>query len=141
MIGDLSGLPSSTQRAVDEAVQQTQDGKGLQLTIALNYGGQQEIARACQQIAQQVSQGQLMPDAVDKALLYQYLDTRDLPDPDLILRTGGEMRLSNFLLWQSAYAELAFTDTLWPDFTNAEFLEILDEYGHRERRYGAVKGE
>lgn len=141
VIGELDGLPSNTRRAVQGAVIQTRDGKVLQLTIALNYGGQQEIVRACREIARQVSRGELTAEAVDRSLLAHHLDTHDMPDPDLIIRTGGEIRLSNFLLWQSAYAELAFTDTLWPDFTPAEFSKILEEYAHRERRYGAVKGE
>jgi undecaprenyl diphosphate synthase len=138
VIGDLAALPDGTRQAVETAVEQTAKGEALHLTLALNYGSRQEIARACRRIAQRVNSGEIALEAVDESLVEAHLDTRALPDPDLIIRTSGELRLSNFLLWQSAYSELAFSETMWPDFTPEEFLEILEEYRGRERRFGTV---
>jgi len=111
----------------------------VHLTIALNYGGRDEVARATHRLAQDVASGKLDPDSVDEETLPKYLDTYVLPDPDLVIRTSGEARISNFLLWQSAYAEYEFIDTLWPDFTKAEFGRLCAAYGIRDRRFGAVK--
>ena len=139
-IGDIDGLPPSVCDTVRQAVEATAMGDGLQLTIALNYGGRQEIAAALLRIAAEVDAGSLRLEDVDGMAVSGYLDTAQLPDPDLILRTSGEMRLSNFMLWQAAYAELIFTDTLWPDFTPAELVRAIAEFQRRERRYGSVEG-
>ena len=139
-IGDIAGLPNPVRDAVCRAVDRTADGTDLTLTIALNYGARQELAAAMTQMARDVASGALRPDAVNEAAVGQYLQTIDLPDPDVIVRTSGEMRLSNFLLWQAAYAELVFTETLWPDFTPAEFVRAIAEYQRRERRFGSVEG-
>jgi undecaprenyl diphosphate synthase len=138
--GDLSGLPDATRSAVEQVAAETRDGDGLHLTIALNYGSQQEIVRACRLLVQAVQSGAISEDEIDRSLLAARLYTAEIPDPDLVIRTSGEMRLSNFLLWQSAYAELAFTQTLWPDFTPEELVKILKEYQSRDRRFGAVEG-
>jgi len=135
--GETGDLPGPLQAAVERAVRETADGDRLRLNVALNYGGRQEIARACRRVASEVAGGRLRPDQIDPAAIAAHLYTADLPDPDLIVRTSGEQRLSNFLLWQSAYSELHFTDTLWPDFTPAELLGALAEYQRRERRFGA----
>ena len=110
----------------------------MHLTIALNYGGRDEVARATKRLARDVRAGRLDPESVDEETLPKYLDTCVLPDPDLVIRTSGEARISNFLLWQSAYAEYEFIDTLWPDFTKAIFAGIVAGYAGRERRFGAV---
>jgi undecaprenyl diphosphate synthase len=138
--GDLSDLPDATREAVEYAISETRTGDKLHLTIALNYGAQQEIVRACRSVVEAVVSGEISEDDIDRSLLAAHLYTAGIPDPDLVIRTSGEMRLSNFLLWQSAYAELAFTQTLWPDFTPKEFVEILREYQTRSRRFGAVEG-
>jgi undecaprenyl diphosphate synthase len=110
----------------------------VHLTIALNYGGRDEVTRAAQRLAYEVEQGRLTHKDVDAETLSKFLDTRFLPDPDLVIRTSGEARISNFLLWQSAYAEYEFIDTLWPDFTALEFARVLAGFGNRDRRFGAV---
>ena len=140
LVGDIGRLPGETREAVEHVVTQTQDGNGLNLTIALNYGSQQEILRACRQVVRAVMLGELAEDDVDQQVVVANLYTAGIPDPDLIIRTSGEMRLSNFLLWQAAYAELAFPETLWPDFTPAEFTRILLEFQARDRRFGGVEG-
>jgi undecaprenyl diphosphate synthase len=124
---------------MDEAEALTAHCTGTNLTIALNYGGRDEVARATQRLAQDVADGRLKPEDVDEETLPKYLDTCVLPDPDLVIRTSGEARISNFLLWQSAYAEYEFIDTLWPDFTKDIFHKLVSSYGSRERRYGGVK--
>jgi undecaprenyl diphosphate synthase len=111
----------------------------VNLTIALNYGARDEVARAIRDLAADVKAGRLAPDAVDETTLTRYLDTQVLPDPDLVIRTSGEARVSNFLLWQSAYAEYEFIDTLWPDFSREIFAEVVARYATRDRRFGAVK--
>ena len=110
----------------------------MNLTVAINYGGRDEIARAAARVAADVAAGRLAPDAVDEAAFAARLDTADLPDPDLVIRTSGETRISNFLLWQSAYAEYEFTDTLWPDFTAEELARIVGRFAVRDRRFGGV---
>ena len=139
--GDLSRLPEDTRQAVGRVLEETAEGNRLHLTIALNYGSQQEILRACKEIAQATLAGEYRLDDIDPGMFASKLYTAGVPDPDLIIRTSGEKRLSNFLLWQAAYAEFAFPETLWPDFTPEEFLRILDEYQTRDRRFGAVEGE
>ncbi|MDW3116615.1 MAG: isoprenyl transferase [Roseovarius pacificus] len=139
-IGDRQRLDKSLQALMDETEQMTSVCTGLNLTIALNYGGRDEVARATRRLAQDVADGRLDPAAVDQETLPKYLDTRVLPDPDLVIRTSGEARISNFLLWQSAYSEYEFIDTLWPDFTREIFTDVLRGYGARDRRFGAVNG-
>ncbi|MBU3259657.1 isoprenyl transferase [Roseovarius sp. PS-C2] len=139
-IGDRQRLDKSLQALMDETEQMTSVCTGLNLTIALNYGGRDEVARATRRLAQDVADGRLDPAEVDQETLPKYLDTRVLPDPDLVIRTSGEARISNFLLWQSAYSEYEFIDTLWPDFTREIFTDVLRGYGARDRRFGAVNG-
>ncbi len=140
IIGDLDEVPAETRDAVEQAIEATRNGTGLNLTIALNYGARQEMVRACRRIIRAVCDGTLTEETVDRGVVAAHLYAPELPEPDLIIRTSGEHRLSNFLLWQSAYAELAFPETLWPDFSPKEFLEILREYQSRDRRFGKVEG-
>jgi len=137
-IGDRVRLDAKLFNLMDELEQMTEANDRVHLTIALNYGGRDEVARATKRLAQDVASGRLDPEQVDEETLPRYLDTYVLPDPDLVIRTSGEARISNFLLWQSAYAEYEFIDTLWPDFTREEFALLLDSYSNRDRRFGAV---
>ncbi|MGB0440606.1 MAG: polyprenyl diphosphate synthase, partial [Paracoccaceae bacterium] len=137
-IGDRQRLDKSLQALMDESEALTQHCNGTNLTIALNYGGRDEVARATQRLAQDVASGALRPEDVGEETLPRYLDTCLLPDPDLVIRTSGEARISNFLLWQSAYAEYEFVDTLWPDFSAEEFSRLIQDYGARDRRFGGV---
>ncbi|MFW2544477.1 isoprenyl transferase [Primorskyibacter sp. 2E107] len=138
-IGDRVRLDNKLIGLMDELEQLTASCTGTNLTIALNYGGRDEVARATQRLAQDVADGKLDPASVDEETLPRYLDTHVLPDPDLVIRTSGEARISNFLLWQSAYAEYEFVDTLWPDFTALELGELVRSFARRDRRFGAVK--
>ncbi|MCW8922534.1 MAG: isoprenyl transferase [Gammaproteobacteria bacterium] len=135
-IGDRTAFPQELQTVINETEIQTVDNTGLALTIAANYGGRWDIAQACRRIAQKVSSGELSADAVDESLVSQEMCLSDLPAIDLFIRTGGESRVSNFLLWQLAYAELYFTDTLWPDFNDASLESAITWYGTRQRRFG-----
>ncbi|WP_448169515.1 isoprenyl transferase [Leptolyngbya iicbica] len=137
-VGHLESLPVSLQTEIDRAVQQTRDNPGIRFTVATNYGGRQEIVQACQAIATQVQLGKLAPEDIDENLFSRHLYTAGSTDPDLLIRTSGEMRISNFLLWQLAYAELYVTDTLWPDFDLAEFQQALSDYQQRHRRFGKL---
>ncbi len=137
-VGNLTSLPPSLQSEIDKAVSQTERNPGICFTVATNYGGRQEIVQACRAIAQQVRQGILNPDDIDETCFSHYLYTAGLQDPDLLIRTSGEMRISNFLLWQLAYAELYVTDTLWPDFDEVELHRALCAYQKRHRRFGKV---
>lgn len=137
-IGDRQKLDDKLVSLMDNLELYTSGNDKVHLTIALNYGGRDEVTRAAQRLAFEVEQGRLSHKDVDAETLAKFLDTRFLPDPDLVIRTSGEARISNFLLWQSAYAEYEFVDTLWPDFTAEEFGKILSNYGNRERRFGAV---
>jgi undecaprenyl diphosphate synthase len=137
-IGDRVRLDAKLRALMDEVEEITRFNERTHLTIALNYGGRDEVARATKRLAQEVAAGRLDPESVDELTLARFLDTYVLPDPDLVIRTSGEARISNFLLWQSAYAEYEFLDTLWPDFTPEVFERILADYGKRERRFGAV---
>lgn len=137
--GDMTRLPDKLRQRVDQAVRETAENTHLVLNVALNYGSRQEIVRACRMIAERVASGEIDPAKIDEDTISACLYTARVPDPDLIIRTSGEMRLSNFLLWQAAYTELYFTDTLWPDFEPAEFVRAIAQYQERERRYGAVK--
>lgn len=138
-IGDRVRLDAKLIALMDELEEMTETNDKVHLTIALNYGGRDEVARATKRLAQDVAEGRLNPADVDEETLPKYLDTYVLPDPDLVIRTSGEARISNFLLWQSAYAEYEFIDTLWPDFRREEFARLLASYGSRERRFGAVR--
>ncbi|MDG1802941.1 MAG: isoprenyl transferase [Paracoccaceae bacterium] len=138
-IGDRVRLDERLVRMMDDLELLTSDNDAVHLTIALNYGGRDEVARATKRLAYDVEQGRLSYKDVTDETLAKYLDTSVLPDPDLVVRTSGEARISNFLLWQSAYAEYEFIDTLWPDFTEAEFAQVVGRYGARDRRFGAVK--
>ncbi len=137
-IGDRVRLDRKLTALMDELEALTMANIRVNLTIAINYGGRDEVARATKRLAEDVAQGRLSPSDVDEETLPKYLDTHVLPDPDLVIRTSGEARISNFLLWQSAYAEYEFIDTLWPDFSAAEFGRLVARYGQRERRFGAV---
>ncbi|MVO14386.1 isoprenyl transferase [Parasedimentitalea huanghaiensis] len=137
-IGDRLRLDSKLVKLMDQLELETSANVGTHLTIALNYGGRDEVARATKRLARDVAEGTLNPEDIDEETLPRYLDTHVLPDPDLVIRTSGEARISNFLLWQSAYAEYEFIDTLWPDFTATELARLCDRYGRRERRFGAV---
>ena len=138
-IGDRVRLDDKLIKLMDELETLTSGNDSVHLTIALNYGGRDEVARATKRLAREVAAGHIDPETVNEATLVKFLDTYVLPDPDLVIRTSGEARISNFLLWQSAYAEYEFVDTLWPDFTREEFTKLCARYGARERRYGGVK--
>lgn len=140
IIGDRSRLPADIVDLVERAETVTADNRELNLIVALNYGSHNEILQACRRIAEQVKAGELQPEQIDETLFRRYLLTADIPDPDLLIRTSGEQRLSNFLLWQSAYTELVFVDTLWPDFRRKDLAEAIDEFHRRERRFGATPG-
>lgn len=136
IIGEVAPFGARLEKQVAEAENLTASNTGLVLTIALNYGARWDIANAARQIASGVLDGKWTESEIDEGLLARHLSTADLPDPDLFIRTGGELRLSNFLLWQLAYTELYFTETLWPDFGEDLFNEALSAYGRRQRRYG-----
>ena len=138
-IGDRVKLEPALVDLMDGLELLTADNDHVHLTIALNYGGRDEGARAAKRMAYDVSMGKLNPRDVDDETFPKYLDTHVLPDPDLVIRTSGEARISNFLLWQSAYAEYEFIDTLWPDFTADVFARVVGRFGARDRRFGAVK--
>lgn len=138
-IGDVDRLPDHTRRVVDETLRRTAGGDGMVVCFALNYGGRADILEAVRGLMREAAEGRLSPDAVTEAVFDGYLSTAGIPDPDLVIRTSGERRLSNFLLWQSAYAELWFTDVLWPDFGREGLLEALRDYQRRQRRFGGLK--
>ena len=138
-IGDLSPLPPSLKQEIEHAMTTTQNNQGVNFNVAMNYGSRLEIVKACQAIAEKVATGELAPDSIDENTISQYLYTAASPDPDLLIRTSGEMRLSNFLLWQLAYTEIYVTDTLWPDFNCTQFRSALAHYQKRDRRFGKVK--
>ena len=139
-IGDRMKLEDTLVALMDELELLTCENDKVHLTVALNYGGRDEVARATKRLSREVAAGRLDPEAVNAETLARYLDTYVLPDPDLVIRTSGEARISNFLLWQSAYSEYEFVDTLWPDFTREEFARVIGGFSARDRRYGAVPG-
>jgi undecaprenyl diphosphate synthase len=139
-IGDRSRLPDDIIRLLDVAERQTSDNAGLTLIVALNYGGRREIVEAARQVAKDAVAGRVDPDDIDEDRFAHHLDTAGIPDPDLLIRTSGEQRLSNFLLWQMAYSELVFIPELWPDFTEDHLDDAIGEFHRRERRYGASSG-
>ena len=135
-IGNISSLPKRNRDALEEAIRATSLNKGLTLILALNYGGRDEIVRAIKKIGRKIQSGELKPDDISSELFESSLDTAGIPDPDLLIRTSGEYRISNYLLWQLAYTELWITDVLWPDFNEPDFLDALESFGSRERRFG-----
>lgn len=137
-IGDLTHLPLTCQGNLQEAINATRNNTGLRLVIALNYSGRWEIAKAARQLAEEVRQGKLQPENIDEQSIADHLETAGIPDPELLIRTSGELRVSNFLLWQIAYTELYITKTLWPDFRKEDLYEAIYSYQHRERRFGRV---
>jgi undecaprenyl diphosphate synthase len=137
-IGQIHRLPKKTLNALEDLMAATAGNDGLKLNLALSYGGRAELLEMVCRIARAAKDGRIDPDAIDESMVADHLYTRGLPDPDLLIRTSGEMRLSNFLLWQVAYSEIFVTDTLWPDFSREEYLEILMAYQRRDRRFGKV---
>ncbi len=140
-IGDLHALPAATKNALDETIAKTAHLDGMQLILALNYGGRDDILQASQRIARACLEGSMEVDQIDHTLFASQLWTKDIPDPDLMIRTSGELRLSNFLLWQLAYAELFFLDVLWPDFRKEHLLKAVSDYQSRERRFGKTSNQ
>ncbi|MEH2263683.1 isoprenyl transferase [Nostoc sp.] len=138
-IGDLSALPKSLQTEMERSMTETLNNQAIHFTVAVNYGSRNEITRVCHQVAQLVQRGELSAEQVNESLIEQHLYTADTPEPDLLIRTSGEMRLSNFLLWQMAYTEMYFTDILWPDFNREALYQALLSYQSRDRRFGQVK--
>jgi undecaprenyl diphosphate synthase len=139
VIGQPQRLPEDVRFVLEQAIAQTAGNRNMVLNLALSYGGRTEITEMVQSVARLVAAGSLDPSSIDEALVSRHLYTRDLPDPDLLIRTSGEMRISNFLLWQLAYAEFFVTDTLWPDFSREEYFQILAQFQLRERRFGKVQ--
>ena len=137
-VGNLTALPETLQDEIRRSMEDTQDNTGTRFTVATNYGGRQEILQACRTIATRVQQGDLKVEDINEGLFASHLYTADLVDPDLLIRTSGEMRLSNFLLWQMAYGEIYVTDTLWPDFDRFEFHKAVLAYQKRDRRFGKM---
>lgn len=135
-IGNLANLPGNCQQQLQDAIAQTSSNTGLTLVLALSYSGRWEITNAVQQLCREVKAGTLDPETIDTEAFERYLTTRDIPDPELLIRTSGEMRISNFLLWQLAYTELYITEVLWPDFRRKHLFEAIDAYQKRERRFG-----
>jgi len=141
VIGRRDRLPSSLVRKIEEVMSHTQPNREFILNLAIDYGGQEEIVDAVRSLFSQVKQGELSPEEIDVALFKNYLYMADLPYPDLLIRTGGDFRVSNFLLWYIAYAELWITTTFWPDFGKEDFLRALRDYANRERRFGGISQE
>lgn len=137
-VGSRAGLPEDVVREFDKLTEATADNTGMTLALAINYGARGEITEAVRAIAREAAAGELDPEAIDEQTIHDHLYTASLPDPDLLIRTAGEMRLSNFLLWQISYAELWVTETYWPDFSEAKFREAIQAYGRRKRRFGNV---
>lgn len=137
VLGDITKLPEGTQKSIKECIERTKNNTGVTFSIALNYGGRAEIIEAVKEISQQVKEGKIMAEDISEELLSSYLYTKDMPDPDLIIRTSGEIRLSGFLAWQSTYSELYFIEKNWPDFTEKDLDEAIEEYNRRTRKFGA----
>ena len=138
-IGDLTELPKSLQNGMQRSMLETSNNNDVQFNVAVNYGSRKEIISACRQVAELVEKGEIKPENIDEDLITKSLYTADIPAPDLLIRTSGEKRLSNFLLWQMAYSEMYFTDILWTDFDREAFKEAILSYQNRERRFGKVK--
>lgn len=139
VIGDIDPLDEDIKSRIRELEAATVNNGGLNFTIALNYGSRDEMTRAARKMAADCAAGRLKPEEIDERMFESYLDTHDIPDPDLMIRTSGEQRLSNYLLWQLAYSEFYFTDVPWPDFTKEELEKAVEEYNHRHRRFGGVE--
>lgn len=139
IIGDIDDVPTRTRRAMERLVDDTSGGEGMTLALALSYGGRRDMVNAMRALAAQARAGLVIPEEITEESLRSYLTTSAIPDPDLIIRTGGERRLSDFLLFEAAYAELFFTETLWPDFSEATLDDALAAYGRRQRRYGRTE--
>jgi undecaprenyl diphosphate synthase len=138
VIGDKAKLSSEIKKSIDELEKASKNNTGLNFQVAINYGSRDEILRAVRALAMDIKTDITKIDQIDEAFFETYLDTRDIPDPDLLIRTSGEQRLSNFLLWQSAYTEFYFTDVLWPDFNKNELLKAVEYYSSRNRKFGAI---
>ena len=138
VIGDRTALSDSLNRVIDSLEETSRDFTGLNLLIAINYGGRNEIVRGIRKISKRIQSGEITPGDIDEKCLSDALDTADVPDPDLVIRTRGEQRLSNFLLWQLAYAEMYFTDVYWPDFDRGQLEKAIEFYGSRDRKFGNV---
>ncbi len=138
VIGERSRLSDDIRQKIDELEKASENNTGLNFTIALNYGSRDEIKRAVTEIASECADGKIKPEDITEQMISEHLDTRGIPDPDLLIRTSGEERLSNYLLWQLAYTEFYFTDVLWPDFNKEELKKAIEKYNGRERRYGGV---
>ena len=138
-IGDLTPLPESLQLEMRRSMESTKNNRGVYFNVAINYGSRHEMINACRAIAEKVQQGELSTDEIDDNTISQHLYTSASPDPDLLIRTSGEMRLSNFMLWQLAYTEIYVTDTLWPDFDREQFDRAIESFQQRDRRFGKVK--
>lgn len=136
MIGDESRFEPDIRKGIKKLIEATKNNTGMVFAFAINYGGRDEIKRAVENIADDVKSGKISKCDISEELISSYLDTKDLPDPDLLIRTSGELRVSNFLLWQIAYSEFYITDTLWPDFDKEELLKAIESYSHRQRRFG-----
>lgn len=136
MIGDESRFEPDIRKGIKKLIEATKNNTGMVFAFAINYGGRDEIKRAVENIVDDVESGKISKSDISEELISSYLDTKDLPDPDLLIRTSGELRVSNFLLWQIAYSEFYITDTLWPDFDKEELLKAIESYSHRQRRYG-----
>ena len=141
VIGDKTGLDDDIRKRIAELEEATKDNTGLHFQIAINYGGRDEIRRAVTNLAEQVQAGTLQPEEITEEKISAALDTAGIPEPDLLIRTCNELRISNFLLWQLAYTEFYFTSVAWPDFSKAELEKAIEAYNHRDRRYGLVKEE
>ncbi len=139
VIGDIEPLDDDIKSRIRELEAATVNNGGLNFTIALNYGSRDEIVRASRRMAKDCMEGRLNPDSIDESVFASYLDTHGIPDPDLMIRTSGEQRLSNYLLWQLAYSEFYFTEVPWPDFTKEELIKAVEEFNHRHRRFGGVE--
>lgn len=138
-IGERSRLDKAMIEKIENLEESTKDNTGLNFTVALNYGSRDEMVRAMRKIAAEIKEGKLEPEDITEEKYNTYLDTAELPDPDLLIRTSGEQRLSNYLLWQLAYSEFYFTDVPWPAFTKEELIKAIEEYNHRHRRFGGVE--
>lgn len=138
VIGNMLRLPEAPRRKLENAIEATSKNSGMQLNLAISYGGRQEIVDACRKLSARVAAGELKPEDINEAVFGESLYLGGAPDPDLVIRTGGEFRLSNYLLWQAAYSEFYVSDTLWPDWTKEEFLKAVEFYNARERRFGKV---
>ena len=136
VIGDVERMPQDTQKLLDETIERTKDGSRMVLNLALSYSGRWEITEAARRIAQEAKKGTLDPETVTEDVFNTHLATAGMPDPELLIRTSGELRISNFLLWQLAYSELYFTDKYWPDFGKEDLYEAIINFQHRERRFG-----